>query len=410
MGIDLVIVADEHTSSNDFVRLAQLSSGAGGLLASIGCVALDQRSAALWAAVRESPFFQGRVPPAAQAPTPDGARELAAVVAAGSAPFIAVSALHDVDLTRLLVAAVTAAEHENVSLASFPMGSAGELSLLLPRAKWSPDLGTVGAAASSTRSLVETLAARLLSLSVPAAQPEVTKIWVVDKQPDEMPSASSRPGSAPVVTIVVPTLDAASERTARLLDSLRRHTTVPYQVILVDNGNSPQGFTAPVNTALSAARTEYVAIVNDDVQVHEGWWEPLQKALDEGSALVFPHTLEYTRPDFSAWCFALARSTAEELSLPSGEFFDPAFTIWFQDTDLYLRLRERGQAPRYVPESRISHIPSTTVATDDPVLKPWIREQTNADRDRFVGKWGDGVLADLGFVDALERQQAKEPL
>jgi hypothetical protein len=408
VGIDLVIVADERTSSSDFIRLAQLSSGAGHLLASIGCIALDQRSAALWSAVRESPFFQGRVPARAGNGTTGAGGELAAAVEAGSASYIVISALHNVELTHLLVAAVTAAEHRSVSLSAFPLGVGGELSLMLPREKWAPP--PRGARAPSARSLVESVAAHLLALGLPAAEPEVTKIWVVDRRADERAGATRQPGLAPVLTVVIPTLDASSERTCRLLDSLRSHTTVPFQAVLVDNGNSPQGFTAPVNTALMAARTQYVAVVNDDVQVHEGWWQPLQDALAAGSALVFPHTLEYTRPDFSAWCFALARSTLEELSLPSGEFFDPAFTIWFQDTDLYLRLKERGQAPRYVPESRISHIPSTTVASDDPILKPWIRAQTITDRDRFVGKWGEGILADVGFVDALDPHRATEPL
>ncbi len=405
MGIDLVVLADQHTDSNDFVRLAKLAVEAGEQLDSIGCITFDQRSSALWSAVSRSPFLKGKVQTGAAGNSGSASAELTAVIGAGSASIIAVAELHKIELTHLVDAAISIGMHPSVSLTAFPLEQNGGLSLILPRTRWSPPSSL--ASVASAQSLIASAAAHLLALHSTILQPEVTKLWVVERQVNEMPS-SLQPGVPPTLSVIVPTLDASSERTRQLLASLRKYTKVPYQVILVDNGNSPQGFTLPVNNAVSAARTKYIAIVNDDVRVLEGWWEPLQDALDNGCPIVFPHTLEYTRTDFSAWCFALERSTLQELSIVSGEFFDSMFTIWFQDTDLYLRLQERDEKPHYVCQSRISHVPSTTVTTNDPVLKPWIREQTIVDRDNFIQKWGSDVLAEIGFVDTLERRQTVE--
>ncbi len=387
--IDLVIVTDEQTSSSDFVRLAQLAAGAGKLLASVDCVSLDERSATLWAAVRESHFLAGRVrSSAAWAAAADEA--LSRAVEGGSGRIIAVSELHDTDLWRLLLAASAARENDVISLGAFPVEGRGGIGLVIPRAKWSlPDSSI---AAREARALIETLGGHLLGLAPAATYPELTKIWVVGARPDHTIYAEMQPGSPPVLTVVVPTLDAASGRCGRLLASLRQNTCVPYQVVLVDNGNAPQGYTAPVNTALLAAQTEYVAAINDDVEVQDGWWEPLQAALDAGHALAFPETVGNDRPPYFAWCFAMRRATVEALSRPRGDFFDPTFSVWYQDTDLFLRLKALGETPHHVPASRISHTESATIATDDPVLKPWIRQQIEIDRARFVEKWGEGIL------------------
>ena len=390
MGIDLVIVTDEQTTSSDFVRLAQFSAGAGQLLASVECVPLDERSAALWAALRESTFLAGRVRGSAPGLAPGAKDALSTAIEVGSGQIIAVSELHDTDLNHVLLAAGATQKHESMSLGAFPLGAEGGLSLVIPRAKWSPlDRGV---RARQARALIETLGGHLLGLAPAATAPEVTKIWVVGARSDDTRDAEIQPGSPPVLTVVVPTLNAASGRCGRLLASLRQNTCVPFQVILVDNGNAPQGYTAPVNTALLAAQTEYVAAINDDVEVQDGWWEPLQAALDAGHALAFPDTVGNDRPPYFAWCFAMRRATVETLSRPRGGFFDPTFSVWYQDTDLFLRLKALGETPHHVPASRISHTESATIATDDPVLKPWIRQQIEIDRARFVEKWGEGIL------------------
>ncbi|MBS1676650.1 MAG: glycosyltransferase [Actinobacteria bacterium] len=200
-------------------------------------------------------------------------------------------------------------------------------------------------------------------------------------------AARRAPGARPELTIVVPTLDATAPRVGACLTAIAAGTTAPHLVIVVDNGSPPQGFTAPVNAGLRAVDTSYAVVMNDDVEPLDGWWEPLRAALDEGASVVFPQTVEgRMREDFAAWCFALSARTLAEMSHAPGEFFDPALRVWFQDSDLLLRLRAIGRPPRLVAESRIRHVLSTTVDTEDPTLRTWIDRTIAADMAAFQRK------------------------
>ena len=200
-------------------------------------------------------------------------------------------------------------------------------------------------------------------------------------------SARATPGTAAELTIVIPTLDAASERVRAVVVAAQAATEAPHQIVVVDNGAPPQGFTAPVNAGLRAVETPYAVVMNDDVELLPGWWPPLREALDGGAAVAFPLTVEGgMREDFAAWCFALSRQTVEEMSHAPGQFFDPALRVWFQDTDLLQRLRALGRPPLLVRESRIRHALSATVATEDPELRTWIERTIAADRAAFLRK------------------------
>jgi GT2 family glycosyltransferase len=169
--------------------------------------------------------------------------------------------------------------------------------------------------------------------------------------------------------------------------AVQRCTEGPYEIVVVDNGAPPQGFTAPVNSGLRAARGRYAVVMNDDVEVLPGWWPPLRDALDAGASVTFPVTVDGAmRTDFAAWCFALSRATLEEFASAPGQFLDERFTVWYQDTDLSTRLREAGRPPVLVEESRIRHGLSETVASDDPELRAWITATVQRDREAFVAK------------------------
>jgi GT2 family glycosyltransferase len=200
-------------------------------------------------------------------------------------------------------------------------------------------------------------------------------------------------GETPELTIVIPTLDAASERVRACIAAVQRTTDAAHEIVIVDNGCPPQGFAAPVNAGLRAARTPYVVVMNDDVEPLAGWWPPLRAAIDAGIAVACPLTVDGAmRYDFPAWCFAMGRDAVEEFSHAPGEFFDPALVLWYQDTDLLHRLRQADRAPFVVESARIRHGLSQTVASEDPELAAWIRVQVAADRERFIAKHPDAAL------------------
>lgn len=215
-------------------------------------------------------------------------------------------------------------------------------------------------------------------VSVPAALAAPTRAVV---------AARRAPGERPELTVVIPTLDATAPRVRACLAALAGKTPAPHQVILVDNGSPPQGFAAPVNAGLRAVDTPYAVVMNDDVEVMAGWWEPLRAALDEGASVAFPQTVDGAmREDFAAWCFAMSDATIAEMSHAPGEFFDPSLRIWFQDTDLLVRLRQIGRPPLLVRASHIRHALSATVRSEDPALRAWIEATIAADRVAFEAK------------------------
>jgi GT2 family glycosyltransferase len=194
-------------------------------------------------------------------------------------------------------------------------------------------------------------------------------------------------GSAPELTVVIPTLDAASERVRSCIAAVQANTDCAHEIVIVDNGSPPQGFAAPVNAGLRAARTPYVVVMNDDVEPLPGWWAPLRAAIDAGATVAFPLTIDGgMRYDFPAWCFAMGEAGVARFSHAPGEFFDPELVVWYQDTDLLHRLRETGTPPVLAEASQIRHGLSQTVMSEDPELSAWIQAQVARDRERFVSK------------------------
>ncbi len=255
-------------------------------------------------------------------------------------------------------------------------------------------------------SAADALALRRAGLEIPAAPDELViaellrRAGGVAEVPEAKVAAAGarstgarRPAGEPVeLTIVIPTLDATSDRVRACVAAIHRTTDAPHEIVIVDNGAPPQGFTAPVNAGLRAARGDYMVVMNDDVETLPGWWPPLRAALDAGAAVTFPLTVDgVMREDFAAWCFALSRAARDEFAVADGEFFDPSLVVWYQDTDLLQRLRLAGRPPLLVKEAHIRHGLSQTVATDDPALRAWIDQRILADQAAFEAKHGSNV-------------------
>lgn len=271
-----------------------------------------------------------------------------------------------------LAASITAEDRDAVLSAAWAAGArTADLSLL--------DAGRV-----ADRDVIPTLALELAHRGRAARRAATS---VVAAPGARTGSGRRPPGEAPELTIVIPTLDATSDRVIGCLRAIAASTDVAHEVVLVDNGSPPQGFSAPVNAGIRAARTPYLVVMNDDVEPLPGWWEPLRAALDAGAPVAFPLTIDGAmRTDFAAWCFAMTRGTVSEFAHSDGEFFDPSLVIWFQDTDLLHVLQRAGRPPVLVRAARIRHGLSQTLGTEDPQLSAWVRAQVQADERRFRAK------------------------
>jgi hypothetical protein len=178
------------------------------------------------------------------------------------------------------------------------------------------------------------------------------------------------------------------------IDAVRSNTDAEHEIVLVENRSPPQGYTAPVNAGIRAAQGQYVVVLNDDVQMMEGWWPPMRKALDEGALVSFADFGGFPKSDlFAAPCFALGREALAECSHSPDAFLDPRFKVWFQDLDLLLRLCEMKRPPIPVASPFQGKWATTVKSLDDPEMAAWVREQIAADMRAFSDKWSGGRRA-----------------
>lgn len=168
--------------------------------------------------------------------------------------------------------------------------------------------------------------------------------------------------------------------TRRCVESIRRGTTVPYELVLVDNGSQHEareyaeeaadvvvlhdenlGFARGMNGGLAVAAGTFVAFVNNDAQVPVGWAEALLESLQgdavgmavpaltaagnartvrsaPGTAVWRLHPFEV--PPSGVLCVLRANimrqlgGWGEEYTPASGEDADLAFKVWVNDLDV----------------------------------------------------------------------------
>lgn len=123
------------------------------------------------------------------------------------------------------------------------------------------------------------------------------------------PSPLRPPEERPVLSIVVLNWNNLA-LTQQCLESIRQHTDVPYELIVVDNGSEEPGsagyigqaadvailndhnagFSAGFNQGLARARGEYVAFINNDTVLPSEWAGHLAQTLRERpeAGIVFP--------------------------------------------------------------------------------------------------------------------------
>jgi GT2 family glycosyltransferase len=192
------------------------------------------------------------------------------------------------------------------------------------------------------------------------------------------------------------------ELVVRCLELLAEHTTVPYRVIVADSaspdGTGPWlaehlagatvlqmpenlGFGAGGNLAVRHADTELLCFLNADIEVTDGWLDPLLAFLDARPEVgaVSPVLLNQDGSVQEAgsvvggdgWCRAVSEDEpfAREVDYASAAClvvrraaflaaggFSPEYEIaYFEDVDLILSLRARGWQTWLVPTSQVTH-------------------------------------------------------
>lgn len=256
-------------------------------------------------------------------------------------------------------------------------------------------------------------------------------------------SAASEP-RAQGVSIVIPVFNQC-EFTRQCLDRIWRHSsdTVPYEVIVVDNGSTDDtraffadplldprlryhrndenlGFAKGNNLGASLSASEYLLFLNNDTLVRPGWLEEMVR-LAESSARIgvvgikqlFPYTntIHHTGIVFTPGgvpqhlyphapadlphvnkqreyqavngaCLLIRRSLFEACG-----GFDEGYVNGYEDVDLCLAVRQRGLSVVCCTRASIYHYGQMT-------------ETRTADDDRnaarFKTKWGARVRVDQG--------------
>jgi N-acetylglucosaminyl-diphospho-decaprenol L-rhamnosyltransferase len=192
-----------------------------------------------------------------------------------------------------------------------------------------------------------------------------------------------------------------------------------------------RGYGAAVNCGLSATRTDYVMVLNDDVQVDPGWWHPLADALDSDpglgavAPLILLNSTHQTSADQNNSDRALrinsmgvqlgpdgagvdigygdlvetAPSQPTEIEIFTGGAvmlrrsmwetlggFDTRYFLYYEDVDLALRGREAKWRYQLIPASRVIHAQGAT--TSAPTHAPLVSFLQERNRLWIVWRFG----------------------
>lgn len=257
----------------------------------------------------------------------------------------------------------------------------------------------------------------------------------VSSPPPPRPS----PPAEPELSIVVLAWDNL-HYTRGFVESVRQHTDVPYELIIVDNGSAWEaanyaaaaadtavmneqnnGFALGMNQGLAVAKGRYVAFCNNDTVLPPGWASKLLETAraHPQAGLVVPALTEArnTRtvrtepgtdvevlPPFSAPPAAViylmpkdvvldVGRWGEEYEVASGEDVDLAFKVWVNDLDIV-----------YDQRVLIAHIGKGSASRLDDWQALWARN-----RRRFLDKWmGDDEVPRVESCppDRFERNRA----
>ncbi len=225
---------------------------------------------------------------------------------------------------------------------------------------------------------------------------------------------------SPVVSICIVTFGALA-RVQAAIEAVRSHTSMPYQLVVFDNGStdvtrewlrenltvaqyieSPtnSGFSGGNNLAVNHATAPFVCLLNSDTVVPPLWIEPLIAAFDHDPNLgiAVPMLLNENGSVQEAGCHTDAdgraepmyygvESNDEHIQTPRSVVYGSAACwvlrtstyrefggldcgyglAYYEDVDFASKLRARGLRIQYVPGSKVVHAQGASSNPDDAV-------------------------------------------
>ena len=214
------------------------------------------------------------------------------------------------------------------------------------------------------------------------------------------------------VTIVIPNYNG-EKYLKNCIQSVRDHTRIPYQLIVVDNGSSDRsieeieeafpevrvirldknyGFCKAVNEGIRDSSTPYVLLLNNDTVIRKGFVENLLRAVerDEKIFSVEAKMLQYADPSridsagtyYNAlgWAYSAGKdkpssrytrkkytfSTCAGAAIYRRELlektglFDERHFAYLEDVDIGYRARILGYRNLYEPKAEVIHVGSAS--------------------------------------------------
>lgn len=207
------------------------------------------------------------------------------------------------------------------------------------------------------------------------------------------------------VTVVIPVWNRA-DLLSRLLDSLSNQTLAPLEVVVIDDASTDDapdvaarwgarvirqtfrlGFAASVNRGITEARTDWIAVLNSDIELAPDWLAKLVESADtrdawfasgqirmtndrerldgawdliarSGCAWRAGHgsriTADFERPREISLVSATATLYKKALFKIAGDFSE-VYESYMEDVDLSLRVAAMGMRGIYVPDAVCWH-------------------------------------------------------
>ncbi len=262
------------------------------------------------------------------------------------------------------------------------------------------------------------------------------------------PGVDMDTSDSPLASIVIPVY-GEWEVTRHCLVSIAEHTTVPYEVIVVDDAspddtpafldhssgievvtNRPNlGYLRSTNAGAERARGQILVLLNNDTEVTPGWLDSLVATFDRGddvgvvgAKLVYPtgelqeagailwsdgsgwnygrgehpdrFSYEYVRE--VDYCSAACVAVRHDLWKHLGGFDERYTPAYYEDADLAFRARRAGFRVLYQPGARVIHHEGLSHGTDE---SSGVKANQLRNRARFVDTWSR----------ELSRQQLPDP-